>query len=77
MVANSTPHATVPLTNAPKCGERSPETGRPCQRATGHTGRHAFFWLNVHPGRVREVWATCQVCGAYTTGGAVCGWCGS
>lgn len=66
----------VPITSADTCGAKSTETGRPCRRATGHGGRHAFFWTHVIPGLVREVWAHCQECGAYTTDGAVCGFCG-
>lgn len=46
----------VPITNATACTIRNPETGHGCTRARGHTGRHAFVWQHLSPGRVREVW---------------------
>lgn len=76
MVANNSP-IRVPITSADTCGRRSPKTGKPCRRAEGHTGRHAFIWLKVDPGIVRETWAAdCQVCQQPTTDGAVCRKCG-
>jgi hypothetical protein len=58
-------------------GHKSPRTGKPCRRAEGHTGRHAFIWRHLD-GRVREVWAAdCQVCGRETSDGAVCRQCGA
>lgn len=67
----------VPLTNAPKCGHRSPKSGKNCRRAAGHTGRHAFIWEKLSPGRVREVWSgDCQVC-QRPSDGAVCRECGA
>jgi hypothetical protein len=53
----ATPNIIVPRTSAPFCGHRSPDSNHPCRRAEGHTGRHAFIWLFVIPGKVREVWA--------------------
>lgn len=73
----ATPTLIVPLTNAEWCGQRNPRTNRPCRRAEKHTGRHAFIWQFVQPGKVREVWdADCQVCGK-PADGAVCRECGA
>jgi hypothetical protein len=67
----------VPNVAADTCGHKSPRTGKPCRRAEGHTGRHAFIWRHLD-GRVREVWAAdCQVCGRETSDGAVCRQCGA
>jgi hypothetical protein len=52
----ATPTITVPLIKGPFCGRRNPDSGRQCRRADGHTGRHAFIWRHIQPGRVREVW---------------------
>ena len=46
----------VPLVDAEFCGQRNPATGKPCRRAHGHTGRHAWIWRFADPGKVREVW---------------------
>ena len=69
----------VPNVAADTCGHRSPRTGKPCRRAEGHQGRHAFIWRHADPGLVREVWerTDCQVCGNATTDGAVCRECGA
>lgn len=48
---------TVPLHMEQFCGHRNPNTSKPCRRAEGHTGRHAFIWRFAEPGKVREVWA--------------------
>lgn len=53
---NATHRLHIPLTNAPECGHRSRDSNRTCRRATGHTGRHAWFWKRADPGRVLEVW---------------------
>lgn len=70
----------VPLHAGPICGDPNPRSGLRCRRADGHTGRCAWFWLHLIPGRVREVWAHayCQLCQAATapTEGAVCRKCG-
>lgn len=75
MVATSHP-VSVPKTSADTCGHRNPKTLKPCTRATGHHGRHHFAWRHLD-GRVREVWADCQVCQGATTDGAVCRECGA
>lgn len=70
----------VPLHNARECADWPRRGPGYCTRAKGHTGRHAFYWLSVKPGRVRNVWGEpaikCQVCGRYGDDGAVCRKCG-
>lgn len=70
------PVAVIHPTSGPRCWQRSPRTNRPCARAQGHAGRHAWAWLHLG-GKVREVWSDCQVCGKPTTDGAVCRECGA
>ena len=75
-----TPNATkVPLHTSPICGLPAPTLRGVCTRATGHTGRHAWFWRRAVPGLVRETWATCQVCGRTIRDneGPVCSQCGN
>ena len=47
----------VPIASGDTCGHRNPRTNTPCNRTAGHSGRHAFKRLHIHPGLVREVWA--------------------
>ena len=54
--AKATPEIIVPLHNAPFCNQKSPDTNKPCRRAAGHDGRHAFIRQHVSHGLVREVW---------------------
>lgn len=56
-------HCPIDRRQRPDCGARGP--AYPCNRPAGHGGRHAFTWRHLD-GRVRDVWATCQVCGAVT-----------